>query len=232
MKKLFVFLPVLFLLLTNSVYAGTKVSAMPSASVVNAADTIPIVQSGVNKGAAASLLTNALSAADILTKIKTVDGTGSGLDADLLDGQHATAIAVPPGAIMAFGNLAGCPTGWLPANGAINLSRTTYAALYAVYATTYGTYDSSTFGVPDLRGEFIRGMDLGRGVDSGRALGSAQAQDIQSHAHSASSGLVHNTTPGGSFDIYSLNSSTGTTGNTGGTETRPRNVAFPYCIKY
>lgn len=80
----------------------------------------------------------------------------------------------PAGVVMYFtGNTA--PTGWLEANGAA-VSRTTYAALFAVIGTTYGAGDgSTTFNLPDLRGEFIRSLDKGRGVDTGRLLGSAQA---------------------------------------------------------
>jgi hypothetical protein len=43
--------------------------------------------------ASAFLLASAYTAADVLTKIKTVDGVSSGLDADLLDGNHASAFA-------------------------------------------------------------------------------------------------------------------------------------------
>jgi hypothetical protein len=39
------------------------------------------------------LESSSYTASDVLTKIKTVDGTGSGLDADLLDGNQATAFA-------------------------------------------------------------------------------------------------------------------------------------------
>ena len=81
------------------------------------------------------------------------------------------------------GTLGAVPVGWIPADGRA-LSRTTYAALFAAIGTTYGSGDgSTTFNVPDLRGEFLRGWDDGRGVDSGRALGSAQAQQVQFHKH-------------------------------------------------
>jgi len=71
------------------------------------------------------------------------------------------------------------PTGYLKANGA-NVSRTTYASLFAAIGTVFGVGDgSTTFGLPDLRGEFIRGWDDGRGVDSGRAFGSAQLDQMQ-----------------------------------------------------
>lgn len=78
------------------------------------------------------------------------------------------------------------PTGYLKANGAA-VSRTTYAALFSAIGTIYGAGDgSTTFNLPDLRGEFVRGWDDGRGVDSGRAFGSAQAQSFQSHQHTGS----------------------------------------------
>lgn len=68
------------------------------------------------------------------------------------------------------------PAGWLIENGAA-LSRTTYATLFAVIGVTYGAGDgATTFNLPDRRGEFDRGLDLGRGVDPGRVLGSAQGQ--------------------------------------------------------
>ena len=73
----------------------------------------------------------------------------------------------PPGMVSYFGN-SSAPTGWLIANGAA-ISRTTYSDLFATIGTTYGAGDgSSTFNIPDLRGEFIRGWDGGRGIDSGR----------------------------------------------------------------
>jgi microcystin-dependent protein len=75
------------------------------------------------------------------------------------------------------------PSGYLKANGA-NVSRTTYARLFSVIGTTYGIGDgSTTFALPDLRGEFVRSWDDGRGVDSGRAIGTAQAGSIEGHDH-------------------------------------------------
>lgn len=66
------------------------------------------------------------------------------------------------------------PAGWLKANGAA-VSRTTYADLFAVIGTTFGAGDGvSTFNLPDMRGEFARGWDDGRGVDTGREFGSRQ----------------------------------------------------------
>ena len=91
---------------------------------------------------------------------------------------------VPTGSIfcMAANSI---PTGYVKCNGN-SYSRTgTYAALFAVIGTTYGAADSSHFNVPDLRGEFVRGLDDGRGIDSGRQIGSSQGEAFQSHDHDA-----------------------------------------------
>lgn len=82
------------------------------------------------------------------------------------------------------------PTGYVKANGAA-VSRSTYATLFSAIGTTYGSGDgSTTFNLPDLRGEFIRGFDDGRGVDAGRTMGSEQAQGYQSHNHTATSSVT------------------------------------------
>lgn len=128
---------------------------------------------------------------------------------------------------------ASAPAGFLECDGSA-VSRTTYASLFAVVGTTYGAGDgSTTFNVPDLRGEFIRGWDHGRGVDSGRALGSSQADELEAHTHTFS--VSNNDTNNGSYADGTTESSpsgTVTTSSTGGTETRPRNVALLYAVKY
>ena len=81
---------------------------------------------------------------------------------------------------------ADAPKGWLKCNGA-TVSRTQYAALFAAIGTRFGVGDgSTTFALPDLRGEFVRGWDDGRKIDNGRALGSSQAGQNASHTHAAS----------------------------------------------
>lgn len=86
------------------------------------------------------------------------------------------------GAVVYFA-MASPPGGWLKANGA-QVSRTTYARLFARIGTTYGVGDgASTFNLPDGRGEFLRGWDDGRTLDNGRTFGSVQSGMLLSHAH-------------------------------------------------
>ncbi len=65
------------------------------------------------------------------------------------------------------------PTGWLKCNGAA-FSAEEYPELAKAYPTNK---------LPDLRGEFIRGWDDGRGIDTGRALLNWQPHTILDHAH-------------------------------------------------
>lgn len=85
---------------------------------------------------------------------------------------------VPIGALLMWPSQT-LPNGFLERDGAA-LSRTTYAALFAIIGTTYGAGDGlTTFNLPDDRGLFERGWDHGRGYDSGRAFGSEQGDAIR-----------------------------------------------------
>lgn len=132
------------------------------------------------------------------------------------------------------------PVGWLECNGQSTAGHPELAAVVGA-------------NVPDLRGEFIRGLDSGRGVDAGRTLGSAQADAMEKHSHQTTitvSGNVRityrNPNSGGGQTLigYSKTSSpaylnfpfsgsgTGTSTTAGDAdENRPRNVALMYIIK-
>lgn len=142
---------------------------------------------------------------------------------------------VPAGAVFHFA-MGAAPTGWLTCDGS-EVSRTTYATLFAAIGTLYGAGNgSTTFNLPDLRGEFIRGADGGRGVDVGRVLGSWQGDDFRSHAHEISgASLIVNKYP--AITQWSAQVATGylemnggVVGSSGGAETRPRNIALLPCI--
>lgn len=156
------------------------------------------------------------------------------------DGTITGAFDVVTAGTVAYFGMTTPPTGWVKANGAA-LSRTTYSALFAKVGTVFGAGDgSTTFNVPDLRGEFPRGWDDGRGIDAGRAFGTAQAEGFASHTHGSGWYTTNNEAAGQgtatSATFTNRVAVTNTPGNattaTGGTETRPRNIALLACIKF
>jgi len=135
------------------------------------------------------------------------------------------------------------PTGWLKCNGAAFT-----ASQYPKLALAY-----PALRLPDLRGEFIRGWDDGRGVDSGRSLLSSQTGMLEKHRHIivANEGYdaaeewdigvivkssyaqgrgIDAAAPGTLIASPTLHTK-GRIGNTGGAETRPRNIAFNYIVR-
>lgn len=156
--------------------------------------------------------------------------------------------AVPIGAVCYFA-METPPIGWLVANGQ-EVSRTAYPVLFSTIGVTYGRGDgSTTFKLPDLRGEFIRGLDSSRGVDINRKIGSWQ--NYGTAAAGGNINMVIGGDGGNGRDRYfavpqliappyqnELLANTASkdvvgTLNFGGTdtETRPRNVALLPCIK-
>lgn len=145
------------------------------------------------------------------------------------------------------------PTGWLKCNGAA-FTASQYPKLSQVYPLLR---------LPDLRGEFIRGWDDGRGVDSNRSLLSNQGDDYKSHRHDLRTYGGNSVGTGGSvFSVPGVKDGSGnnlivnggrgfgnvpmqilTGGNgdiylasngvesAGGSETRPRNIAFNYIVR-
>ncbi|WP_430472713.1 phage tail protein [Thalassospira lucentensis] len=139
------------------------------------------------------------------------------------------------GAVSAFA-MPTPPEGWLVCDGSA-VSRAEYADLFTTVGTLWGHGDEvSTFNLPDLRGEFVRGFDDGRGVDDGRAFASSQADEFKAHFHgfieqlgaSGETGHGYIVSGDGSVD-QSLELSQ--TDASGGSETRPRNIAMTYAIK-
>ncbi len=145
--------------------------------------------------------------------------------------QSALTSAVSAGAVSYFAR-ATAPAGWLAANGAA-VSRTTYADLFAAIGTTFGAGNgSTTFNLPDLRGEFVRGLDDERGIDTGRSLGSAQASQNLAHTHEYAEIMGVDNTQAGAGIQGGWFSYGATTSSSGGAEARPRNIALLACIKF
>ena len=149
-------------------------------------------------------------------------------------------LALPPGMVMYFANQT-APGGWLECNGTA-VSRLIYDDLFDAIGTVYGAGDGiTTFNLPDLRGEFVRGWDNGRGVDPTRAIGSSQTDAFQGHYHVAAGLSGGSQVPsygaGVPISVGAQSAAVAITDGTNGTprtasETRPRNVAMMACIKF
>lgn len=165
----------------------------------------------------------------------------------------------PPGCLKLNGSLisrANYPAlwTWAQANGNLITDALWTGGASAAFSQGDG---STTFRIPDFRGEFPRFWDDSRGLDAGRALGSVQAQSYQAHAHGFTG------TGGGGYpnfaseimvmsgvtpDQYNQVGAPGFSGrpdyyqnggrddvriaSSGGSETRPRNVSPLACIRY
>lgn len=179
--------------------------------------------------------------------ITLVKGTYTQLR-DAVNGLIAAAVAgaaTPPG-MDGYYNGPTAPGGWLTRDGS-SLSTVTYPALFAILGYLFGGSGAS-FSLPDDRGEYSRGLDLGRGVDAGRALGSWQAGAYPAHTHPSGLQVTSGSPPPSPYattttDITGTPTSTVhtdantptkqvVTGSSGGAENIVRNRAKLPVIKY
>jgi microcystin-dependent protein len=106
-------------------------------------------------------------ASPALTGTPTAPTASAGTNTTQIATTEFVQVANPTGAVIAFAG-SSAPTNWLLCYGQA-VSRTTYAALFAVVSTTYGVGDgTTTFNLPDLRGRGIAGVDNMGGSDAGR----------------------------------------------------------------
>lgn len=150
------------------------------------------------------------------------------------------------GAVLPFATLTP-PSGWIHCNGA-ELSRSLYSNLFSVIGVNFGNGNgTTTFNLPDLRGEFIRGLDSGRGVDVSRPLGSSQSHEWKSfhmwnnygpsnsYSHTPVYMQKYTSDPGNVLNLFGGHWAS-PSGRMGlywdGSEIRPRNIALLMCIKY
>ena len=133
---------------------------------------------------------------------------------------------VPTGAIFAFPTST-APTGYLVCDGSA-VSRTTYANLFALIGVSYGNGNgTTTFNLPDYRGQFLRGNDSGAGIDpdagsrldrgdgtTGDVVGSKQNGALGSHLHSVNPPSTNSNTTGNHLHSHSnLSGTTSSNGN-------------------
>jgi hypothetical protein len=187
----------------------------------------------VATGIADDAVTGAKIADDTISYTKIIPGYG----------------LVPTGTIIAYAKNATPPGGWLQCNGA-EISRTTYADLFAVIGETYGDgNNSTTFELPDLRGIFIRGAGSQTidGTVYNKSFGLVQRDSFQKHRHYGASlsfvggsggSKIYMNYAGGGFDRIIYSETDGTKHDDTDpvprldVETRPANIALLYCIKY
>jgi microcystin-dependent protein len=159
----------------------------------------------------------------------------------------------PSGVMMAFaGPKVSTPVGYLYCDGSL-VSRTTYATLFGVIGTGWGSGDgSTTFNLPDTRGLFLRGQNDGSGRDpdvagrtalnaggnTGDNVGSYEGYQIQSHTHLVQIPGAQNVAFGNPpTNIVETDTGPATSDvaigsdATGGSETRPININVVYIIK-
>ena len=230
----------------NNLGLATKASPTFSGTVTSGGD---IVMSGTGSlqlptGTTAQRPTPATGDIRFNTTLTQFEGYNGSAWGEIANG-------VPAGSVFSFATTT-VPTGYLECNGAA-VSRSTYASLFSAISTTWGVGDgSSTFNLPDLRGQFVRGWDNSAGVDSGRSFASSQSDQNKSHNHSINDS-GHNHTignwggnfGGGSGALTFRNDVSGTNGsiiqnsttgisiqNDGGTEVRVKNYALMYVIKF
>lgn len=148
-----------------------------------------------------------------LLPTRTTADANSAADINALS-KFGTGIILPFGGILAA-------TGFLICDGSA-ISRTTYAALYAICGDAFGEGDgSTTFSLPDLRGRFLRGKDgstardpdaagrtaMASGGNTGDNIGSVQLDAFQGHYHLLT---VPNPTGGGAAVRNVANDGSGT----------------------
>ena len=166
------------------------------------------------------------------------------LDATTLNGEDHEFYRTPVGAVTMF--LGATPPPYTLALDGTSYSTESYADLYALVGNNYGPpAPAGFFNLPDLRGQFPRGWDNGRGSDPGRGLGTSQGDAMRDIIGWHTS--VDNPLTSGAF--YRSGSHSGDFSNPGGStsprivfdasrvvptahEFRPRNTALNFCIRY
>jgi microcystin-dependent protein len=213
------------------------VSSVTDLPTVQAEDTTMVVTYGsttidlkVGEVATANIANLAVTGAKIAAGTITQDKISGGA-------------VVPVGSVIASSS-ATVPTGYLECDGAA-VSRSTYSSLFSVISDDYGAGNgSTTFNLPDYRGQFLRGWAHGQTTDPDKAtrtdrgdgtagdyVGTKQADGFKAHVHYKGSNGDGSGTASQTFSSATAGDDLNT-GSTGGNETRPTNVNVLFCIKY
>jgi len=220
----------------NTTYTFTGTDTITSSKLNNIIDdttftgdaiqgtTLQVVSPGKLAVSAGGITSNELASGAVTTNA-LADGA--------VTQAKASNMLLPAGAIMAFA-MNSAPTGWLAANGdtipngsgTVQGKTADFSSLYALIDTTYGAAGK----LPDLRGYFVRGAGTNSDGTISGTFGEKQADEFRSHTHTFVDPVIGPVDAGSDGNKVAQRGA-GTTGATGGTETRPKNIAMLYCIK-
>jgi microcystin-dependent protein len=222
---------------TYAPLASPALTGTPTAPTAAAGtSTAQLATTGFVAASYAPLASPALTGSPTVPTQPAGDNSTKAASTAYADRAVAAVPAMPSGAVSYFA-MSTCPATWVKANGAA-LSRTANSSLFAAIGTTFGAGDgSTTFNPPDMRGYFARGFDDGRGIDSGRTFGSAQADQNLAHGHGSIGSYLQ--AGGGTYWVPNDSSQsylpmqnvTQSVASSGGNEARPKNIALLACIK-
>ena len=234
---------------------ATGTDPRDAASYINAAKLQPGGLTGAQLAPGSITTTNIAAAAVVDTNLAPAAVGIAALKQEIIDQ------LVPPGTVVAFaGPASSVPSGWLICDGSTYF-RISFPRLFNVIGTTWGvgTLNGDSFQVPDMRGEFLRGVSQGTGRDpeagsrvnaylggnTGDQVGSYQYDQLRSHTHPINinngngyvlgvfvqgSGNPGFNDPGSYWG--QLDTLSLSVQPAGGAETRPINVNVYYIIKY
>jgi microcystin-dependent protein len=165
----------------------------------------PIDTSWIANGQQLSASNLAANLTSLQDQITALQGQVTAADARLT---ALEAAKLPAGTVSAFAGPV-VPTGWLLCDGS-DVPRSSFPALFAAIGTAHGSGDgATTFSLPDYRGRFLRGVDLGTamrdpdrairtaskaGGNVGNLVGSVQTEQYKGHSHNVQdSGHSHST---------------------------------------
>ncbi|MBP2657164.1 MAG: Tail Collar domain protein [Firmicutes bacterium] len=230
---------------SNAATSTTRASSSATAASTSETNSATSATSAASSAESASTYaTNAANSATAAATSATAAATSESNAADSATAAAANAASAgtaanPTGVILPYGG-SSAPDGYLLCDGS-TLSRTTYANLYDVVGTTYGTGDgSTTFALPDLQDKFV----LGKGdtystlaATGGETEHTLTTDEMPSHHHtitggtSGTAGYVTMESDGNSASTESSNG----TNYTGGGEAHnnmPPYIVLNYIIKY
>jgi microcystin-dependent protein len=174
---------------------------------------------------------------------------------EYLDAPSGAGGAAPVGTLLPFaGEVANIPTGYLLCDGSLVL-RADFPALFTAIGTNWGTDTVDDFRLPNTQGLILRGQANGSvndpdsasriaiaaGGSTGDAVGSYQADENKQHLHGAGTyEISHPNSSNKGSNGYDPNGGTnpapipvtGNSANSGGSESRPKNVYVNYIIKF